>query len=203
MLMMMRTIRRTSRFRSFHCNKSTSSVATNNDAEDDSSWFYKKDSKDSPALGPYGTKQMLVWTRAGVLRDVVVSREREGAYAKIESTSEFENHIGDPPPPKLSRWQKAKALWKQHGFVFLMYYGTLWVVPFVPIFGMLHSGRIDCFELLETFHVDKILDLDIVNPTAVNIIVATECNEVLDFVRLPFVVATTPYVSRWWHRDQS
>ena len=36
-----------------------------------------------------------------------------------------------------------------------------------------------------------------------NIIVATECNEVLDFVRLPFVVATTPYVSRWLRREKS
>ena len=36
-----------------------------------------------------------------------------------------------------------------------------------------------------------------------HIIVATECNEVLDFVRLPFVVATTPYVSRWLRREKS
>ena len=71
------------------------------------------------------------------------------------------------------------------------------------MFGMLQSGQIDCVELLETFHMDRIVDLNMLNSTAINIIVATECNEVLDFVRLPFVVATTPYVSRWLRREKN
>jgi len=174
-----------------------SSNVENNDV-----WFYKRN-KESPALGPFGTGQMLVWSRAGVICDVIVSREKEGVYSAINDTREFKNELGTPPPPKLTRWQKAKALWKEHGLVFVMYYGTLWIVPFVPMFGMLQSGQIDCVELLETFHVDRIIDLEMLNPTVINIIVATECNEVLDFVRLPFVVATTPYVSRWLRREKS
>ena len=174
-----------------------SSNVENNDV-----WFYKRN-KESPALGPFGTGQMLVWSRAGVICDVMVSREREGVYAEINEPSEFKDELGNPPPPKLTRWQKAKALWKEHGLVFVMYYGTLWIVPFVPMFGMLQSGQIDCVELLETFHVDRIVDLNMLNSTAINIIVATECNEVLDFVRLPFVVATTPYVSRWLRREKN
>ena len=174
-----------------------SSNVENNDV-----WFYKRN-KESPALGPFGTGQMLVWSRAGVICDVIVSREKEGVYSEISDTREFKNELGTPPPPKLTRWQKAKALWKEHGLVFVMYYGTLWIVPFVPMFGMLQSGQIDCVELLETFHVDRIVDLNMLNSTAINIIVATECNEVLDFVRLPFVVATTPYVSRWLRREKN
>ena len=137
----------------------------------------------------FGTGQMLVWSRAGVICDVMVSREREGVYVEINETSEFKDELGTPPPPKLTRWQKAKALWKEHGLVFVMGHGTLWIVPFVPMFGMLQScGQIDCARTLETFSADRI-SLSGSNPTAINIIVATECNEVLDFVRLPFVVA--------------
>lgn len=195
--------RATRRLQGLGIRKSVRTVQSFSDSDvaiDDDVWYYKRN-KESPALGPFGTSQMLVWSRAGVICDVVVSRQKEGVYAEIDSTSEFGKEMGKPPPPKLTRFQKAKALWKEHGFVFVVYYGSLWIVPFIPMFGMLQSGQIDCVELLETFHVDKIVDLEMFNPTAMNIIVATECNEILDFVRLPFVIATTPYVSRLLRRD--
>ena len=167
-------------------------------------WFYKK--KENPhtfssqVLGPFPENQMKIWTEAGVLSNVVVSQSKEGDYVELSSTSTFKDHIGTPAEPKPTRWQRTKALWKEHGMVFIMYYGTLRTIPFVPIFGMLHSGSIDCIELLKYFHVDKAFDLDLLNPTVLNILVATECNEMLDFVRLPFVIATTPYVSRYLRR---
>ena len=36
-------------------------------------------------------------------------------------------------------------------------------------------------------------------PNIVNLIVAGEINELLEFGRLPFAIATTPRVHRWWH----
>ena len=39
----------------------------------------------------------------------------------------------------------------------------------------------------------------VLTPNIVNLLVAGEVNELLEFVRLPFCVATTPRVHRWWH----
>ena len=39
----------------------------------------------------------------------------------------------------------------------------------------------------------------VLTPNIVNLIVAGEVNELLEFARLPFCIATTPKVHRWWH----
>ena len=39
----------------------------------------------------------------------------------------------------------------------------------------------------------------VLTPNIVNLLVAGEVNELLEFGRLPFCIATTPRVHRWWH----
>lgn len=102
----------------------------------------------------------------------------------------------------MTRFEKFKSLWKQYGYVFVGYYTVVWAIPFLPLFAMCECNVIDCMAALEWLHVGDVVDLNSMNTRYVNLFVSFELNELIGWVTLPFVVATTPRVSQWW-RDLS
>lgn len=91
---------------------------------------------------------------------------------------------------------------REHGGVFVVYWGASWVVCFVPIFGaiQMHIVPYDGMDLLHMLGADQAFDISQWSPALVNAVVAAEVNELLEFVRLPAIIATTPAVSRWLRR---
>lgn len=54
------------------------------------------------------------------------------------------------------------------------------------------TNRVSC-----ALQLDRFIDLSRINPTGGNLALSIAINEALEVVRLPFVLATVPYVTRW------
>ena len=59
---------------------------------------------------------------------------------------------------------------------------------------MLWSSHL--LELLQQLGVDSYIDTSVLSTRVINALIAAEINEMFDLVRLPFVIATTPALSR-------
>ena len=87
--------------------------------------------------------------------------------------------------------------------VFVVYYIAAWGANFSVFFGAITLGGLDGIQLLTSFGVDAMLreavslDISHWSPHLVNAVIAAECCELLEPFRLPFVLATTPALSRW------
>lgn len=180
-------------------------------------WWYKEDEIDGNtnnsndtkkkirANGPYTSKQLFVWMKAGVLGNVSVSSAASGQFVRASEVSRFaplfDGTIATATfekPSKETKLQKVKRMFRDYGSVFVVFYGTCWLVPFIPLYGALELGIVDCVELMETVGIDQVIDPASLNLGLLNFIAAVECNELLDIARLPLVVAATPRVARWW-----
>lgn len=98
---------------------------------------------------------------------------------------------------KLGKFQKLKKMWKDYGMVFVGYYGTTWVLGYIPCYLALEYGGVNGVEFLEWLGVGEHIDISNWSPQFINMILAYEMNELLDFVRIPVVIATTPTLSRY------
>jgi hypothetical protein len=99
-------------------------------------------------------------------------------------------------PKKPSRWQQLKTTFREHGVVFAGYYFTTWAGGFGVCWGAVTVGGLDGVALLQWLGADAVIDTTRLAPWLVNALIAAEINELVDFVRLPFVIATTPALSR-------
>jgi uncharacterized membrane protein len=87
-----------------------------------------------------------------------------------------------------------------------VYYISAWAANFGVFFGAITFGGLDGIQLLTSFGVDAMLrdaislDISGFSPHMINALIAAECCELLEWVRLPFVLATTPALSRWLRR---
>ena len=107
-----------------------------------------------------------------------------------------------PPEEKPSRWQRIKSMFKEHGPVFVAYYVTTWTAGAAVCYGGITIAGIDGIALLKYLTVDEMLlqhtriDISGWSPALINGLIALELNELLEYVRLPVVIATTPTLSR-------
>lgn len=81
-------------------------------------------------------------------------------------------------------------------FVFL--YTTSWVGCFGVFYGGITLVGLDGVALLQQLGADSIIDTSQFSKPLVNALIAAECNELLEFVRLPIVIGMTPTLSRRW-----
>lgn len=118
---------------------------------------------------------------------------------KDQMQKEKEGEEDSPKEP--SRLEQMKELFYEYRYPFIAYYGITYITPIVPFYISLQYFGVDGVEILEWvdkwvgFGQDKI---DMLNPTYVNIAIAGEMNELLEFIRLPVVLTTTPRVAKWW-----
>lgn len=117
-----------------------------------------------------------------------------------------------PPPPEdkpaepTGFMAKLKSIgwadkFKRHGPVFLVYWNGMWLLTGATIFGVIEYkvlGDVDAIQVARMIHLDRFINLDNINPTGGNLALTIAINEAFELVRLPFVLATLPYVTRWW-----
>ena len=87
---------------------------------------------------------------------------------------------------------------QKHGPVFFVWWTGLWVASGVAIYGALEYLRVDVFGLVHRLSGGRV-DLRAyvsVDPRLGNAAAAVAVNEVLEVVRFPLALATTPYVTR-------
>lgn len=91
--------------------------------------------------------------------------------------------------------KKAKVVVKEYGIEFMVYWTAVWGVTGIGIFAMLHTGIMDGMQLLHV--IDNTFDLTLaerVDPSLGNIALAFALNEMIEPLRLPCVVVSTPAV---------
>jgi hypothetical protein len=100
---------------------------------------------------------------------------------------------------KPGKWQQLKIAFKEYRYVFLAYYGTTFLVPIPFLWAGLEIGGLDGVGLLQWLGADKLYEgVNEWNNSFINLLVALEMNELLEFVRLPLILSTTPKVAHWW-----
>ena len=106
------------------------------------------------------------------------------------------NETGDKKPGK---WQQLKTAFKEYRYVFLAYYGTTFLLPIPFLWVTLEGVGLDGVALLQLLGADKIYEgVNNWSSSFINFLVAVEMNELLEFVRIPVVISTTPKVAKWW-----
>ena len=80
--------------------------------------------------------------------------------------------------------------------MFVGYYTTAWLGGFGVCYGAVSVAGVDGLALLQYLGVDAVIDTSILSTRMINALIAAEINELAEFVRLPFVIATTPALSR-------
>jgi hypothetical protein len=90
---------------------------------------------------------------------------------------------------------RAKLLVSQYGMPFMVYWTLVWLVTGAGIYGLLTFADLDVLLLLRW--IDSMLSTNVaasVDPTLGNFAVAFALNELFEVVRLPVVIATTPFL---------
>ena len=107
------------------------------------------------------------------------------------------------PEKKPSRWQRIKSMFREHGPVFVGFYVTTWTAGAAVCYGGITIAGVDGIALLKYLTVDEMLlthtsiDISGWSPALINGLIALELNEMLEYVRLPVVIAMTPALSRY------
>ena len=136
-------------------------------------------------------RQLSCRTRLALPRAPVTLRVRLVATSTPDKKDDKKDE-----PPKPSRWQQIKTTVREYGPVFVGYYVTTYAAGFGVCWSSVTIAGLDGVALLQYFGVDQVLDTSMFSPRVINALIAAEMNEMLEFVRLPFIIATTPALSR-------
>ncbi|EQC25423.1 hypothetical protein SDRG_16711 [Saprolegnia diclina VS20] len=96
---------------------------------------------------------------------------------------------------------KFMAVIQANGLPFLVWWTTLYgATGFTIYYGLSRGwfGGSDAVDLIRGLGLDSYIDLDSLNPEYGNIAIAVVLNEILETVRFPFCLATTPMIKRAW-----
>ena len=87
------------------------------------------------------------------------------------------------------------ALSRDYGLSFVVYWTGLWAVTGVATYAGIVYGEVDVISYIRLFDEYAGWSLaERIDPRLGDIAVAVAVNEMMEPVRLPFVVMTTPYV---------
>jgi len=110
------------------------------------------------------------------------------------------------PPPKPEEDDKAKKpgfadMLARHGPVFMVYWGAMWLGSAGAIYTIIElNGPQTALELVHRIGLDQVLPIHNIDPRFGNIALALALNEAVEIVRFPFVIATTPPLTRFVER---
>jgi len=92
---------------------------------------------------------------------------------------------------------KFTTLMKEHGAFFLVYWTGFWAITGVGCYAAISAlGSDAAFKAIRAVGLDNIIPLDSLDPSMGNLAVAVAINEGLEIVRLPFIIATLPWLKR-------
>ena len=100
-----------------------------------------------------------------------------------------------PPPPDSPKHGlgKLKALVKEHGLWFLVYWTVVWIGTGVALWLVLELQVVpggDAQGLIRMLHLDWIVDPETIPASGANAVVAVAVNEALEVVRFPLVLVS-------------
>jgi hypothetical protein len=124
----------------------------------------------------------------------VAQREAEEEYLTA-MVSNLEHRKGINSGEAYSMKGKFKTLSRDYGFPFMVYWTGVWLLTGVGCYTAMEYGGIEALPLIH--HVDQLTGFDLaskIDPTVGNIAVAGVVNEMMEPIRLPFVVMSTPFV---------
>eukprot|EP01134_Creolimax_fragrantissima_P005411 CFRG5411T1 len=133
--------------------------------------------------------------------------DRKNGYNHSFSNNRSNRISNDKLSPKVTLDEKEKspvkekkgvvAMFKKYGATFLVWYELIWMSGFGVIYSCLHFdvfGSGDAIDLLQAVGVDKLISLDNLKAEVGNMMVAAGINELLEPLRLPLAVTTTPWI---------
>eukprot|EP00750_Incisomonas_marina_P030142 INCI7305.1.p1 GENE.INCI7305.1~~INCI7305.1.p1 ORF type:complete len:195 (+),score=21.37 INCI7305.1:212-796(+) len=97
-----------------------------------------------------------------------------------------------------------KAMFKLYGPVYVVYGGVVWISTGVALYGVLATTGVDVLPAIAA--VDDALGWSLasrIDPSLGLVAVSVALNELLEIVRFPFCVATTPAIARRWKAFRS
>jgi hypothetical protein len=85
----------------------------------------------------------------------------------------------------------------RHGPVFVVYWGSLWLGGLGVLYTAIEvNGPETALSLATQSGLDRVLPLGNLDPRVGNVALAVALNEAVELVRFPFVIATTPALTR-------
>mmetsp|Transcript_39077 Transcript_39077/g.98229 ORF Transcript_39077/g.98229 Transcript_39077/m.98229 type:complete len:334 (+) Transcript_39077:223-1224(+) len=139
------------------------------------------------------------WLAKNVELQARLPRTQAGALAGSAARSQQLAALSSTPPKPPPGVGKMAHYIKELGLPFTLWWTGSWLITGFAVYGVISSGIVggaDAIDLLRAVGVGRIVDLDNIDPGMGNLAVTIVINEALEVVRLPFVLATTPYVAR-------
>uniref|UniRef100_A0A7S1BW81 DUF1279 domain-containing protein n=1 Tax=Corethron hystrix TaxID=216773 RepID=A0A7S1BW81_9STRA len=127
--------------------------------------------------------------RVGSMSDYAKTMELRRIDAQLERLNTMRAvHTGDH-----GTWKgEFKSLARDYGFQFMVYWTAVWACTGVGCYFALEMGGVDAISLLMRFDAQFGTDVaSRIDPTLGNVAVAIAVNEMLEPIRLPFIVLTT------------
>uniref|UniRef100_A0A7S0LHJ1 DUF1279 domain-containing protein n=1 Tax=Coccolithus braarudii TaxID=221442 RepID=A0A7S0LHJ1_9EUKA len=119
------------------------------------------------------------------------------AHGRFGSPGQLRMLSGTPKSgAQPSRWQQMFSTFKEHGPFFIVYYSAAYAVSFGGAWGAITFAGVDGIELLRKMGCERVIDTSNWSPKWVNAGIAMVIADFMEPIRLPFVLATTPRLSR-------
>ena len=117
---------------------------------------------------------------------------------QVQVNSDKEGTTSNDDKKKPGKIEQLKGYFKEYGWVFVTYWSSVWALNGVACFVIIEATGLDGIALLKSLGSDNIYDIGDWDPSFLNALIAIEVNELLELVRFPIIVATTPRVAKWW-----
>jgi len=127
--------------------------------------------------------------RVNALTPAEKAAELESLDAMIRS---LQHRLGINNGDAYSWRGRFKNLSANYGLPFMVYWTSVWCATGVGCYAAMEYGGVEALPLIQ--HLDQLTGFDLANkidPSLGNIAVAVAVNEMLEPIRLPFIVATT------------
>ena len=99
---------------------------------------------------------------------------------------------------KIGKFQQLKNLFNEYGWVFMTYWTGVWASNGILCYIIIEASGLDGIGLLKSLGSDNVYDIGDWDPRFLNAFIAIEINELLELIRFPIILATTPKVAKWW-----
>lgn len=137
-------------------------------------------------------------TKKILFKDQRVEDNEFKSDGQVQVKSDKEDAKKNNDKKKPGKIEQLKGYFKEYGWVFVTYWTTVWAVNGVACFLIIEATGLDGIALLKSLGSDNIYDIGDWDPSFLNALIAIEVNELLELIRFPIIVATTPRVAKWW-----
>ena len=135
----------------------------------------------------------------GAPRTFTPSRSFASAPPTLDKKQDSASNATAATPEKPAK-MGIKAMFKEYGVPFLVWECVMWLGTGVVVYGAVTvaGGYDHVLPYLKSLGVDKYVDTETLDPRYGNLAIAVAINEALEVFRFPVVVATTPFIAKWW-----